>query len=368
LTKHRVKKLKILLILLLPLSLCIFYLSSLTPGLIEKFYSNGIYRLISEPLSQITGLVPISVAEIIVIAFVVLVILYVVRTIFKIVVSKSDSLHYIKRFFLNSLLAISIIYFGFVLLWGLNYNRLPFSRIASMNTKPASVTELAQVCESLIQQTNTSRALVSEDSSGYMRLANGRKKAFTDAYLGYNIAAIKYPVLGGSYGIPKGILLSEPMAYTGISGIFTPFTAEANVNVAMPDSMIPNTACHEMAHQRGFAREDEANFISYLTCTLSKDKDFQYSGSLLGLINSMNALYANDRNKYYELQKKYSAGVIRDLTQNQMFWDRHEGAIENISSKINDTYLKANRQSDGINSYGRMVDLLIALYREKVKK
>jgi hypothetical protein len=120
-----------------------------------------------------------------------------------------------------------------------------------------------------------------------------------------------------------------------------------------------------MAHQRGFAREDEANFIGYLVCKAHKDVDFQYSGYLLATIYSMNALYKYDIDSYNELTAKYNEGVRRDLQNNSEFWKQFEGPIEEMQEKINDSYLKSNKQADGIYSYGRMVDLLLAEYRSK---
>ena len=160
------------------------------------------------------------------------------------------------------------------------------------------------------------------------------------------------------------MLLSKLMSYTGITGVYFPYTGEANVNIGPPDSMILSTACHEMAHQRGFAREDEANYISYFVCMQNPDADFQYSGVLLALINSMNALYTHDKKAYLELTKKYSPGLIRDLKQNNLYWEKHEGSLQKISDRINDAYLKSNMQNDGVYSYGRMVDLIIAEYRK----
>jgi hypothetical protein len=118
-----------------------------------------------------------------------------------------------------------------------------------------------------------------------------------------------------------------------------------------------------MAHQRGFAREDEANYLAYLTCMLHPNPDFQYSGTLLALINAVNALYRYAPEQALLLQEEYSEAVRRDLLHRKLFWQQYEGPLEEISREINDSYLKANRQEDGVHSYGRMVDLLLAAYR-----
>jgi hypothetical protein len=133
----------------------------------------------------------------------------------------------------------------------------------------------------------------------------------------------------------------------------------------MTDYMLPATAAHEMAHQRGFAREDEANYIAYVACTMHPDADFQYSGIMLGVIYSMNALADADMDMYKQLVKKYTPQVRKDLVNDNEFWQKYKGKVEEVANNVNNTYLKSNGQQDGVQSYGRMVDLLLAEYREK---
>ncbi len=94
------------------------------------------------------------------------------------------------------------------------------------------------------------------------------------------------------------------------------------------------------------------------------DVDFQYSGTLLALIHSTNALYLQDQTAFKEVRSKYSDGLNRDLQALNNYWKQYEGPVSDVSNKINDTYLKANNQSEGVQSYGRMVDLLLAEYRK----
>lgn len=79
----------------------------------------------------------------------------------------------------------------------------------------------------------------------------------------------------------------------------------------------------------------------------------------------MNALGKRDYERFHELRSNYSEGLRRDLAQLSAFWEEHEGWFEKISTKINDIFLKTNRQEDGVLSYNRMVDLLVAEYRQK---
>lgn len=323
----------------------------------------GIYRIIGQGLSGFTGLFPLSLAELIVLIFFALIIFHLLSFIKKIYLGKADT-HDLFRYTLNILLTLGILYFSFMILWGFHYHRLPFSDISDLDIRPSSIEELEALCVHLIDQTNTLRQSVSENIDGVTKIQGGYSDVFRRASYGYKNASSRYPELGGIYGKPKAVLLSKALSYAGISGIYFPFTGEANVNTLIPDSMLPCTTSHEMAHQRGFAREDEANYIAYLTCTLHPDPDFQYSGSLLALIYSMNALTDQSTEKYTSLRSKYSLGVKKDLQAIQQYWDKYEGPIEKASDRLNDAYLKANEQEAGVQSYGRMVDLLIAEFRK----
>jgi hypothetical protein len=54
--------------------------------------------------------------------------------------------------------------------------------------------------------------------------------------------------------------------------------------------------------------------------------------------------------------------VKNDLMYSSNYWKQFETKVAEISNKVNDSYLKANNQDDGVKSYGRMVDLLLAYY------
>jgi len=363
----KTNKTRFILILLFPLGLALFYLSPYIPTYVERFYSRGLYKLIAQPLSLFTGLFPFSVAEVGLVLIIAGLLWQLGLLVVKLFQRSSSRGTYAVRFISGTLALVSLTYFSFVALWGLNYNRLSFAEISGLEVKPSTVDELVAVCEDIIKQANNLKASIDNDSAGVMKLSDGYRGAFKRAGKGYAVAAKTYPELGGSYGRPKPVLLSDLMSYTGIEGVFCPFTYEANIDIAIPDSSIPATTMHEMAHQRGFNREDEANYIAYLTSISHPDKDFQYSGTLLALIYSMNSLYEHDSGKFGDLRKTYSEGVVKDLNARRVYWEVHEGTVENITNSINNAYLKANRQEDGVYSYGRMVDLLIADYRNNTR-
>lgn len=360
-------KVRIYLLLLFPLALIINYVAGLNPHFIEKYYSTAINRFTIEILSFITNLIPFSLYEITIITAITGFISYLIYTVLSICGHKASFKIGAGNFLLNCGVVLSVAYFLFIILWGLNYNRVPLYEGMNMTNEKHTVKELGELYEYLIDKTNGLREETDIDANNIATVTGGYQSVLDRANLGYEAASKEFSVLEGAFGTPKKLLFSEFFNYTGITGIYFPYTAQAGVNVNAPLMTVPATTLHEMAHQRGFAREDEANFIAFLVSTMHPDKDFQYSGYILALSNTANALYKEDPELYKELNLKKSEAIERDRQYRINFWDKYSGKIEKVSSKVNDTYLKSNGVSDGEKSYGRMVDLLLDYYMTYVK-
>ncbi len=156
------------------------------------------------------------------------------------------------------------------------------------------------------------------------------------------------------------------MAYTGIEGVFFPFTCEPNVNTDSPSFVLPFDTAHESAHFKGFAREDEANFIAYLADSLNPDPYFQYSAHMEAYIYVSNALYETDISKWQVISAKLDKRAIGDLRYYNEYITEHQSPAQNISTKVNDSYLKSQGQQ-GVISYDMFVNLLADKYRTENK-
>lgn len=176
--------------------------------------------------------------------------------------------------------------------------------------------------------------------------------------------AERYPALARPlYSPPKPVLFSELMSYADIAGMYFPFTVESNINTDGPFFTIPATMGHEMAHQCGFMREDEANFIAYLACKQSDDALMRYSRLPAGVRQRrIGAEEGGPGGGEGDRLGAVGGGAARSR-QRAEHWAQYEGPIQDVSNAANDTYLKANDQADGMRSYGRMVDLLLAEQR-----
>ncbi|NLW16096.1 MAG: DUF3810 domain-containing protein [Firmicutes bacterium] len=334
-------------------------LAAHNPMWVERLYSRLLYPPLGRILSRVTSIVPISLAELAVVVLIATLLIGVIHFFWRGWRQPRQLVGHLRWALTIALFA----YAAFTLLWGLNYHRQPLAEILGLEVGPASIQELVDLCTDLLQRTNELRQLQVEDENQVMTLAGGKWRALGRAPLGYRELAKQLPQVAGHFGPPKGVRLSKWWSYTGTAGMYFPFTGEANVNMAMPDVNIPVVACHELAHQRGFAREDEANYLAYLACINHPDVEFQYSGLFMALSQAMRALQRVDGEAFAALRAQYHPGLIRDLEANRDFWQAFSGPIEQLSERMNDAYLKSNRQADGVQSYGRMVDLLIAARR-----
>jgi len=343
--------------------LALSFIASGIPHLIETGYSQSVFKWIIRPYSLVTGLFPYSVAEFVVVGFVVYALYKCTRGVTLLAKNRLRFIDACKKTIPRLARFVLIVYVVFNMLWGLNYNRLPLAELFGLPVTTASAEELAELAMHVTQRANELRKLVDENDRGVMILSNGIGDMLDRAHLGYLGAADRYPELKGSFGRPKRTLFSRYWSSLGISGFYFPFTAEANVNIDIPHFRLPSVTTHEMAHQRGFAREDEAEYIAYVTTVLHPDPDFQYSGVTLALIHAMNALYRYNIDAYNEIKSLLSEGVERDIEDWREYRSQFAGPVQRVSGIVNDIHLKLNRQQDGVQSYGRMVDLLMAEYR-----
>jgi len=348
------------------------------PGFAE-WYAVHIYQKLTAVTGRVTGLAPFSVVEI---GLYVLLILLPVTGLGAVVKSVrfgqggENALCWASGLFLTA----SALLFLYAANCGVNYQRESFSEKTGLAAKQYTAEELKQVCLWLTEEVNALAGQVERGGSGEMILAapaEEKKDAAAAEYeemplqvLGdtavqaMTALAEEYPDMKGYYPHPKPVCVSEILSYQNLSGVYSPFTIEANYNADMVDYNIPFTLCHELSHLRGFMQEEEANFIAFLACIGSDNRDFEYSGYLTGWVYCMNALRRADAEEWQQVREWLDEAAEADLRENSKFWEYYDGAVAEVSDKVNDTYLKANGQSEGVQSYGRMVDLIIA-YAER---
>lgn len=303
-------------------------------------------------LAWITSPFPFSVAESVLI-FVPFILIAVTVYIIRADAEASASVRLIA--WLVSVL--TLIYSLFVLTFAAGFYTRDIGDFYGLEQRDITVDELCEAAFMTAEGANEAYALIEGKSlsSTTMGMTYGEMndrllEAFDSLY--------------GKYSYPskltsrvKPVVLSEPMTHTHISGIYTFFTGEANINVNYPDFVIPYTAAHELSHQRGVSRENEANFVAFLVCLESDDPYIRYSGYLNMYQYMASAVYTADPGLYSELYYTLDEGIRRELAAYSDFFDKYrDSTAAAISGKVNDTYLNIMSGTDS-RSYGMVVDL-----------
>ena len=181
----------------------------------------------------------------------------------------------------------------------------------------------------------------------------------------YALACDDYAFLPRLRSRVKPVMLSRAMSYTHITGVYTFFTGEANLNVDFPDYTLPFTAAHELSHQRGVAREDEANFMAFLVCLRSEDAYIRYSGYLNLYEYVASALYSASPELYWDVYATLPGCVRAEMSAYSDFFDQYRDSVASeVTEVVNNTFLTI-QGTEGTKSYGMVVDLAVAYYRDR---
>lgn len=260
-----------------------------------------------------------------------------------------------------TILSVSAAMFAlFCLWWGVLYYSDSFTEQAGLERRDISVQELETVTRYFAEQANSAGEHVERGEDGVFRA--DKSDIFRRSPDIYDGAEQIFPCLAAPAVRAKPVLLSRLLSYIRYTGFFFPYTAEANLNADSPACLLPSTIAHELAHLRGVAREDEANFCAVVACMESGDEDYRYSGALLAYIYLGNALYSADYDAWREVYSTLSENVRADLRANNDYWARFETPAADVSEKVYESFLQTYGDDRGMQSYGACVDLLTVYY------
>lgn len=349
------------------ISLCIAALSLIIYAatcLSEKFadffnrHVSSFFRLI---FAKITNVLPFSLAELLIILLPVIgfmLIWYLLK--FRCETVKT------ARITTVCILAISSLLFSsFVMCFSAGYRGASLDVKLGLDSQPVSPQELYDASDYLTERINELAPEIKYDESGFSIMPYSFSEMNDKLIEAYSRFCEKHNFINNFKSKLKPIFLSEPLSYTHITGIYTYFTGEANINVNFPDYSIPFTAAHELAHQRGIAREDEANMMAFLVCMESDDPYIRYSAYTNVYEYVVSALYKADKDMYRNVRAKLSRSFYNEQVAFSKFFDKYEKSVASqVSGVVNDAYLQS-QGTVGKRSYGMVVDLTVSYFKSK---
>lgn len=249
---------------------------------------------------------------------------------------------------------------SFLLTFGLNYQRPFLFQLLGYEQRRAEIHELEALGEEIVRGINEN--YLEAHAAG--RGVSGSLETLALLKEAYATTPELALLPKGEFTQPKPVYFSGLLTRLGISGFYFPFTGEPNYNADAPDFQIVFSMAHEMAHQRGVARESEANFVAYLVCVNSRDPFVRYSGYRNGL-GVLSELYGREPEKARKLAAQLGAGYREDSRRAAQFWAKSAGAAGALSQRINDLYLRANRVKSGVEDYRGSTALIIGHHLRK---
>lgn len=330
------------------------------PEWVEANYTYGIYPLISRAQRFLFGWIPFSIGDLFY-AFLILVILFRIFRFFRLLFTRKLNRRYFVAAMQQAIFLLLFVYVFFNLLWGLNYNRRGVAHQLQLQVGAYSIGALDSLTSALQEKLNSYAALVTPAQ----RDSFDRKKAlFSEAVEAYRHIAGQYDFLSYSPSSIKPSLFSYAGNYLGFQGYYNPFSGEAQVNTTIPRFLEPFVTAHEIAHQLGYGKENEANFVAFLACRDYPSPVFQYSLYFDMYNYAIGEVYRRDTLLARSFQQKLHPQVIADIAEFRAFYRKHRNPIETLVMWGYGHFLRANNQPGGKQTYNEVVAWLVAYYRK----
>jgi hypothetical protein len=333
---------------------------SFFPAAVERYYSTGAYLLLSRIQRLLFGWLPFSFGDCLYLVVLIWLLGALVRAI-RTLVRREAGRAWFFSFIRRTVFVCLLVYVLFNGLWGLNYDRQGIAYQLQLRVHPYSTSELRELTTRLAAKLNELDSVARVDRAGLDR----SRHLFAGAIISYDSLAAKDKRF--AYPLPsvKSSLFSYIGLYLGYGGYYNPFTGEAQVNTRQLGFTQPYTTCHEMGHQLGYARENEANFAGYLSAHSSPDPAFRYSAYFDLWMYATGEMYSRDSAFVKGLVRQLQPRIRQDFRDLRAFSRKYANPLEARVWQLYGGYLRANRQPKGIVTYTEVTAWLIA-YAEKI--
>ncbi len=264
------------------------------------------------------------------------------------------------------LILFAFLFSTFAFLFGAGYHTVPLDEELSLPRDEVTAEKLYQTALYLTDRTNEAALGVAFGEDGFSKMPYSFGEMNEKLVRAYGILHEEYAFVSASGAGAKPLVAGKLLSYMHVTGVYTFFTGEANVNMDFPDFTIPYTAAHEMAHQRGVAREEEANFVAFLALEKTDDAYLLYSGCFALLEYTVSALARENAEHARDVLSRLSPEVLREWRAYGAFFAKYrDSAAAKVSDGVNDVFLKSQGNRAGNASYGLVVRLAVAYFQNQ---
>lgn len=335
-------------------------LASLMPDTIESLYSQTIYYYLVRWMSTVNQFFPVSLGELLILGIVVWYVVWTLWYFGRAFRRETSILDVIKILFLQWAWLFTWGFAIFLLMWGLNYQRIPIEDRLDLERRAEGREEIRGVGERIIQGIN--RNFTTRDASaatGTSQMTISTPKLYQSIESGFQLENSLGAASQGGFANPKPLFFSNVATWLEVRGVYIPYTGEATYNDKIMDCDLPFTIAHVKAHQRGYAREDEANFIAFVVCIKSPEPYIRYSGFLHGL-KVLDFLAKSDAQTAEALKQQIVPVAGADVRAREAFWSKSKsGTFSPYANSIINIYLRANRIRGGLKNFSEDTPLIV---------
>jgi len=350
-----------LIMLILSIISLVIFIIVLNSVKFADFFNYNIASVARQALAHSTSWIPFSVAEL----FIILIPIWLVLLIFAVVKTAKRGIKHMVRFIAVIIGLILYIFITFVWTYASGFHTTEIKDQLNLKTDSLTKQDLYDATMYTVENLNDLVNKIEFDENGSAKLSYSYRELSREICKAYELYEAEHKVLKTFNSNAKPIALSEPMTYTHISGVYTFMTGEGNINTNYPDFIVTTSAAHEMSHQRGVARENEANFTALVVLINSENDYLKYCGYLDMYRYLANTLYSVDKELFAQMYSKLCQEAKTELLNYSKFFEKYaDSKASEVTDKVNDSYLQANGQQQGIKSYGMIVDVSCAYIKQ----
>lgn len=335
-------------------------LFSLNEAWVEKYYTYGIYPYISRLLRLLLGWIPFSAGDLIYFfAFGFLV--WKAWKLIRLLASRTVKEYLSWILFRKYLKLVLWIYIIFNLSWGLNYNRLGIAHQLQLDVKSYTTEDLYQLSTALQKKLNHYAGSI---EPGKREILQDNHFLFGEGVKVYQQISNNYPFLKYKHASIKPSLYTPLGHYFGFTGYYNPFSGEAQLKTTVPVFVKPFILCHEIAHQVGYAKENEANMVAFLCGRESSNTEFRYAAYWDAYTYAIRELRRYDTTAFKKLRETVHPQFKKDYQTYLQYIYKSRNVVEPLMSDFYDNYLKLNNQPKGKATYNEVVAWFIAYMKK----
>lgn len=338
------------------LSLLLRWIGSFEPQWIEQIYSRSIFIPIRALYDILFGWLPFPLLYI----FVLLMAVWLVKTIGKIRRYSSDWLPRLGYAVLSFVAFLSALIFAFLMVWGYNYGRVPLEDQIGITPEPLDKEQIWEALQAETEELIALRSQIPEageealDQTYHPPQLERRLRTLLKTWLKDN----DFPAYTNARAhkiYPKGIF----MRFSS-SGLYFPFTGQGQVDAGLHPLQWPYVMTHEMGHAYGFGDEGTCNFLAYVACASAEDPVIAYMGRLAYWRTLATSYLRYERETYQAFRATLPPGMQADLNAINENLRAYPDIMPKARYAAYDAYLKAQGIKEGMLNYSRVMMMVQA--------